>query len=134
MKQKYTAFFVFLTMFTAASAQQDPKKTHFMFDMQSYNPAFSGSKPSMLCISSLYHQQWYGFTDNDNGLHTGPGTQLVSINGRVPYSKKGLGLTMSNDALGYERTQAFQASFAYHFDLGRSSQLGVGAGAGMLQK
>jgi type IX secretion system PorP/SprF family membrane protein len=135
MKQKYApAFFVLLLAFTSTSAQQDPKKTHYMFDNLSFNPAFTGSKKNSVCATSLVHQQWYGFREPETGIRTGAVTNLFTLNGAVKNTNSGLGLNIYTDRLGFEKSVAFQASYAYHFELGATSRLGVGAAVGMMQK
>lgn len=105
--------------------QQDPYYTHFMFNRQAYNPAYSGSQGG-LEATLLHHSQWTGFKEN-----LAPSTQSLGIN--LPVGNHGFGLQLVNDKLGYEKSVNLSLSYNYRFNIG-SGTFGVGPSIGFLQK
>lgn len=106
-------------------AQQDPYYTHYMFNKQTINPAYSGSQ-SGIEATLLHHQQWVGYQGG-----AGPSTQSLGVN--MPVGNHGIGLQLVNDKLGFEKTVNMMFSYNYRFNIG-SGTLGVGPGVGFMQK
>jgi type IX secretion system PorP/SprF family membrane protein len=106
-------------------AQQDPYYTHFMFNRQAYNPAYSGSQGG-LEATLLHHQQWVGYKDG-----AGPSTQALGVN--LPVGNHGIGIQLVNDKLGFEKSVNAVLSYNYRINIG-SGTLGVGPGIGLMQK
>jgi len=108
-------------------AQQDPQFTQNMFNHLAFNPGFAGGQ-GMLSASVINRQQWMGFDGN-------PKTTLFTIHTPVkPLGiPSGVGLTFTDDRLGFEKNMAFSVNYAYRLKLGKGS-LGFGLNAGLLSK
>ncbi len=115
------ALFIFET---AAFAQQDAQFSMNMFNRLAVNPAYAGMNGA-LCGTLLYRQQWAAFPG-------APKTGLLSVDfGEVLHG--GVGLTIDQDQLGFERTLKAKFAYSYHVGLGLGT-LGIGADVGMIQK
>jgi type IX secretion system PorP/SprF family membrane protein len=109
---------------TAATAQQDPTFTRYLFNPLVYNPATAGYK-DYLTLTALHRQQFVG-------LEGGPDTQILS--GDLPMGKGkrvGLGMTLSNDRIGPTQQINADFSYAYRFKIG-DGKLALGMSAGLL--
>jgi type IX secretion system PorP/SprF family membrane protein len=107
-----------------AFAQQDAQFSMNMFNRLAVNPGFAGMNKA-LCGTLLYRQQWTSFPG-------APKTGLLSVDfGEVAYG--GVGLTVSQDQLGFDKTLSAKLAYSFHLPLGPGS-LGIGLEAGMLQK
>ena len=82
-------------------AQQEPQFTHYMFNNASINPGAVGSLP-VLTATALARQQWIDLKD-ENGNRVAPETYLISIESPVRILKGGLGITIMQDKIGYEK-------------------------------
>lgn len=110
---------------TAAFAQQDAQFSMNMFNRLAVNPAYAGMNGS-LCGTLLYRQQWTAFPG-------APKTGLLSVDfGEVLYG--GVGLTIDQDQLGFDRTFKAKLAYSFHLPLGPDGTLGIGVDAGMIQK
>lgn len=110
-----------------AYAQQDPQFSHNMFNHLAVNPGFAGS-PGMLSAGMINRQQWMGFEGN-------PKTTLFSVHTPVkPFGiPSGVGLTFTDDRLGFEKNMAFNLSYAYRMEIGEG-KLGIGINVGLLSR
>lgn len=123
MKIKLTTI-TFLFTGLVAFAQQDAQFSMNMFNRLAVNPAYAGMNKA-LCGTMLYRQQWTAFPGS-------PKTGLLSVDfGEIFYG--GVGLTIDQDQLGFDRTLKAKAAYSFHLPLGPGS-LGIGADIGMIQK
>ncbi|MGZ5222184.1 MAG: PorP/SprF family type IX secretion system membrane protein, partial [Chitinophagaceae bacterium] len=123
MKIKLTTITLFITGL-AAFAQQDAQFSMNMFNRLAVNPAYAGMNKA-LCGTLLYRQQWTAFPGS-------PKTGLLSVDfGEVLFG--GVGLTIDQDQLGFDRTLKAKLAYSFHLPLGPGS-LGIGIDAGMIQK
>ena len=112
-------------------AQQDPMFTKYMFNSLVFNPAYAGSR-EYLSINALHRAQWVGWNENGNGLDGtnggAPVTQTFTLHG--PASKRvGLGMSLSNDAIGVHQSTAANLAYAYRIDFGTGTlSLGLQGG------
>lgn len=105
-------------------AQQDAQFSMNVFNRLAINPAYAGMNKA-LCATLLYRQQWTNFPG-------APKTGLLSVDyGRILHG--GLGLTVDQDQLGFDKTLKAKAAYSYHLPLGPGT-LGIGLDAGMIQK
>lgn len=125
MAKLLRTFLLFLCVPVALTAQQDLQYTHFAFNKQVYNPAFSGLNP-YIDLNGLYRSQW-------TGLSGSPESQLLSGSMPLYMSNSGVGFVLINDVLGVEQDLEFKVSYAYHLGLG-NGRLSIGAQAGIIQK
>ena len=77
------------------SGQQDPVLSNYMFNTQTYNPAFSGMS-GMITATALTRQQWVGFPG-------APSSTIFNVN--MPFSlfglRSGAGLLVAADKYGF---------------------------------
>jgi len=105
----------------AASGQQIPVLSQYMFNGLVINPAYAGSKDFM-SSTLMVRRQWAGFDG-------APTTQNASVHGPLRRKRVGLGLMISNDKIGITgRTDVF-ASYAYHLPM-RDGKLALGLQGG----
>lgn len=114
---------LFLSSFGSAFAQQDPHHSQYLFNQLSINPAYAGSRQTI--VGSFFHRsQWTGFEG-------APVTQAISFH--MPSRKKryGFGMNLINDAIGYTRQQWVTGSYSFFIPV-RSFSLGLGLRGGFL--
>lgn len=73
-------------------AQQDPQYTQYMYNQQTINPAYAGSR-GMLSFTGIYRSQWVG-------LDGAPKTAQFSMNTPVGERGLGLGVSFHNEEIG----------------------------------
>lgn len=87
-------------------AQQDKQFTHYMFDKMSYNPATTGFKG--YCGTLIYRNQW-------DRVERAPNSTTFNAQANIPQYNMGAGISFTNDAIGYMRTNIVNINGAYHF-------------------
>jgi type IX secretion system PorP/SprF family membrane protein len=108
-----------------AFAQQDAQFSMNMFNKLSVNPGYAGTSQA-LCGTLFYRNQWNGFSG-------APTTGLLSVDyGRILGG--GVGITVDQDKLGFDKTLKAKLAYSYHLSLGGLGTLGIGLDAGMIQK
>ena len=90
-------------------AQQLPQFSQYMYNMISVNPAYAGSREFMV-INILNRNQWLG-------VEGAPVTQTLSAHTSIPNSNVGVGVSIINDKIGYERTTYAFADISYKLRL-----------------
>jgi type IX secretion system PorP/SprF family membrane protein len=105
-------------------SQQDPQFTQFMADRLSINPGSAGAKGAY-CATLIGRQQWAGFDG-------APETILLNLQGPIGQTRSGVGITFYSDKLGQLSETILRGSYAYHFKLGGTNRLGLGASVGMV--
>lgn len=103
--KKISVCFLILVMPIVGFAQQAPQFSQYMYNMISINPAYAGSREIMV-INVLNRNQWVG-------IEGAPITQTLSAHTSLPNTKMGVGLSMVNDKVGYEKTTNLLASGSY---------------------
>ena len=98
-------FTVMLTCF----GQQQPQFTQYMYNTISINPAYAGSREIMV-INMLNRNQWVGV----NGA---PITQTLSVHSSIPGSMLGIGLSVVNDRLAFEKALDVAADVSYTINI-----------------
>ena len=96
-KVLFTIFSFFFSI--GLYAQQDAMFSHYMFNLQSVNPAYVGSR-QVLNVMTVHRSQWLGFKGS-------PMTQTISLNMPLFDDEIGYGLTLMNDKIGPVRTFSF---------------------------
>jgi type IX secretion system PorP/SprF family membrane protein len=138
MKKIITIVFFFFSIITAFS-QQEAQFSQNMFNNMAINPGYAGLNDA-ICATLLIRQQWLGFKDqykdasgvthNNNGW---PQTNLFSGDGNIKPIKGGVGLTIFQDQLGFEKNLGVKLSYSYHLTI-KQGKLGIGAQIGFLNK
>lgn len=115
---------VFSVAFLVTYAQQDAQFSMNMFNRLQINPGYAGTNKA-LCATILYRDQW----DKFGGA---PKTGLLSVDyGQILHG--GIGLTVDQDELGFDKTLKAKLAYSYHLSFGTGT-LGIGIDAGMIQK
>jgi type IX secretion system PorP/SprF family membrane protein len=122
-------FFFFVTLI--AFSQQEVQVSHNMFNHMDVNPGYAGMNDA-ICATLIARQQWVGFKDPD-GNKGAPQTYLMSVDGAINPLHGGLGMTIIQDQLGFEKNLEVKLSYAYKMPLG-AGNLGIGAQIGFLSK
>ncbi|MCX6296443.1 MAG: type IX secretion system membrane protein PorP/SprF [Bacteroidetes bacterium] len=106
-------------------AQQDAQFSMNMFNRLAVNPGYAGTNKA-LCATILYRDQWDKFPG-------APKTGLLSVDfGTVAHG--GVGLTIDQDQLGFDKTLKAKLAYSFHLPLGPTGTLGIGLDAGMISK
>ena len=108
---------------SAAFAQQDAMFTKYMFNSLSYNPAYAGSKDYM-SLGLLHRSQWLG-------IDGAPNSQTFTGHTPLRNERVGVGLALSNDAIGPTSTVAANFSYAYRIPVSDGLRLSVGLQGGV---
>tara|TARA_B100000131_G_C18105221_1_gene607500 strand:+ start:459 stop:1394 length:936 start_codon:yes stop_codon:yes gene_type:complete len=121
---KKVLFTIFSFLFSMGLyAQQDAMFSHYMFNLQSVNPAYVGSR-EVLNVMTVHRSQWLGFKGS-------PMTQTISLNMPLFDDEIGYGLTLMNDKIGPVRTFSFNIDGSYHLKVntaGHKLSFGIKAG------
>jgi len=126
---RYLLTIPFALLFGITFAQQDPQLSQYMNNTLVYNPGYAGSKDA-ICASALYRQQWVG-------LKGAPVTSGFTVNMPLNIFKisSGLGLTIIDDKIGYEKNTGINFVYAYRMDIKNGEgKLGIGLSGGFLNK
>ena len=105
---------VFICFANAASAQQIPLTSQYMFNDYLLNPAIAGST-DYTQVSLSARAQW-------TGLDGAPKTQFFSAQTKIG-EKMGIGGFVYNDETGPIKETGIQLSYAYHLSISDNSKL-----------
>lgn len=90
-------------------AQQDPLLTQYMFNQNTINPAYAGSKDAV-SANMIFRRQWVG-------IEGAPQTESFSIHSPLPNHALGLGLSALKDEYGPVESKVISLDLAYKFRL-----------------
>lgn len=107
----------------AMLAQQDAMFTHYMFNTQSINPAYAGSRDA-LTVTGLHRSQWVSFPG-------APTTQTITMHSPIANDKLGLGLSIINDKIGPSNNTSAYVDVAYRLPISEDSKLVFGLKGGI---
>jgi len=118
---------IFGLFYMMTYSQQDAQFSQYMFNLTSVNPGCVGSS-DMICLSLINRQQWVGFEG-------APGTSFFQANAPVkPFGlKSGVGLSIMNDRIAFNKDLGIHAYYAYRLDIGLGT-LGIGINLGVINK
>ncbi|WP_018476114.1 PorP/SprF family type IX secretion system membrane protein [Pontibacter roseus] len=123
MRILYTLLALLLTF--AASAQQNPQYSQYIFNSMAINPAYTGTK-GVLNINAFHRSQW-------TGLEGAPTTQALSVDGIPAHDRLGLGLNITRDKIGAYSTLSAYANAATRISVSEHGVLSLGVAAGIVQ-
>lgn len=103
-------------------AQQDKQFTHYMFDKMSFNPSSTGFNG--YCATLIYRNQW-------DRVERAPNTSLLNVQGNFPKQNLGIGISLTNDAIGFQRNNSVILNGAYHLNT-NAGVLSGGIGIGLI--
>lgn len=112
--KKYIAIIIIIITASAAKAQQEVMISQYMFNGLVLNPAYAGTHPYW-STSVLHRSQWVKFDK-------APSTQTLCADGPILGGKVGVGLNITNDAIGITN----------QLDIGANGSTRVSLGAGFL--
>ena len=122
----YIAVALSFGMSLQVQGQQLPQFTQYMFNQLNINPAYAGSQEG-LNLEAAARFQWVG-------IEGSPLTQTVGLHVPVPFLRSGVGLNVTNDMLGAQRTTSAYLSYAYRQKIGASTYLSIGVRGGAIQQ
>lgn len=125
MKMRIYYLLLALLITTAASAQQNPQYSQYIFNSMSINPAYTGSK-KVLNLNLFHRSQW-------TGVDGAPSTQSLALDGLVANDRLGLGLNLMRDEIGAQSTLSAYASFAVKLPVSANSVFSLGIAPGLVQ-
>lgn len=131
MRKLYVIIVFFLLIATQIFAQQEAQVSHNMFNNMAINPGYAGMRDA-ICATAILRQQWVGFKDV-YGNKGAPQTNLISLDAGIKPLRGGLGMTIMQDKLGFEKNISIKLGYAYHLFIG-PGRLGIGAQVGFLNK
>lgn len=123
MRMCYLLLALLLT--TAASAQQNPQYSQYIFNSMSINPAYTGSK-NVLNINAFHRSQW-------TGVDGAPTTQALAVDGVMANERLGLGLNITRDQLGAHSTTSAYANIAVKLQVSENAIFSLGLAPGLVQ-
>lgn len=110
----------------AASAQQNPQYSQYIFNSLSINPAYAGSK-NVLNLNVFHRSQW-------TGIEGAPTTQSLNIDGATENNRLGLGLSLNRDKIGAQSNLSAYANLAVKLQVSQSGVLSFGLAPGLVQQ
>jgi len=117
MKKQSLFLAIFLMVSLLLKAQQDPQFTQTMFTQLLTNPGYAGSEDK-ICAYALQRVQWTEFGDG------APSVTVFNIDAAIK-NRFGLGLSLENDELGFDKNFKINLSIAYKQPIG-NGKLGIG--------
>jgi type IX secretion system PorP/SprF family membrane protein len=120
---KWMCVAAFMVICYTGFGQQDPDYTQYMFNQQTVNPAYAGSWES-IGFMALNRKQWVGFEGS-------PSTQTFAFQTPLQKENIGLGLTVVNDQIGFEKKFSVTADYSYRLRLNNEVYLRLGMKGGI---
>ncbi len=117
MKKQSLFLAIFLMVSLLLKAQQDSQFTQTMFTQLLTNPGYAGSEDK-ICAYALQRVQWTEFGDG------APSVTVFNIDAAIK-NRFGLGLSLENDELGFDKNFKINLSIAYKQPIG-NGKLGIG--------
>ena len=133
-KKRVYIFIFFLAIIGRGYGQQDPQFSLYMYSILPINPGIAGT--AGICATLNYRQQWAGFYDSTEfgKKKTSPRDIMFTLHAPVDKKRKhGLGLTVLNDAEGYQTDITVKLAYSYKINIG-GGVLGIGPSVDMLSR
>jgi type IX secretion system PorP/SprF family membrane protein len=131
-------FVIFFAVIVHGFGQQDPQFTQHMYTILPINPGMAGS--AGICASLHYRQQWVGFNDiipnlsgKEDTFKTSPRDIMLTLHAPVKKLHGGLGLTVYNDAYGYQSDITVKLAYSFRMNIG-GGVLGIGPSFDLLSR
>ena len=132
LKLKYIFSSIFIFAIVLSSQGQGlPTFTQYQNSMVYSNPGVVGMGEG-ICVNGLLRQQWSGFKDAE-GNKVAPETYLITINSPLKVLHGGLGGSIIQDKLGFEKNIGINLSYSYHTSLS-FADIGIGAGVSLINR
>ncbi len=111
--KKIAALLISGIMSLAASGQQRPVNSLYMFDPMLINPAYTGTQVQ-LSATSIYRNQWVNFPGS-------PKTFTFSASSGFKKSRAGVGILASNDQIGIHSENTLYLLYSYKIPFSKYS-------------
>lgn len=119
------ACFISIGIFVTASGQSEPQYTQYVYNRYLFNPAYAGSN-NAIEFSLLHRSQYVGLSS------TFIATQAFNFNAPIPVASSGIGLNVTNDLIGYQRSTGITINYNYRKAF-KWGNMAIGLGAGIIQ-
>jgi type IX secretion system PorP/SprF family membrane protein len=119
---KLILFGLTFCLFVNGFSQQDEQSSMYMFNPLQFNPAYAGSRGD-LSVTGIVRSQWIG-------IKGAPRSQFLSMNTPLKYKNMGIGMHISNDAIGAKNRTSFYADYAYTLNFKNGNKLNLGLSFG----
>lgn len=108
---------------TPLVAQQDAMYTHYMYNTQSVNPAYAGTRDAMT-VTGLHRSQWIGFDG-------APSSQTITGHTPILNDNLGLGVSLWNDRIGPVNHTGVYVDYSYKIPVTNKGKLSFGLKTGV---
>ena len=126
--KKFLFILFIIGSITITYGQQDAMFSYYMFNHQSVNPAYVGSR-QLINATMINRSQWTGFEG-------APLSHTISLNAPLLNESMGFGLSVANDNIGPSKLTNFTIDLAYHLKFNDSDHrlaMGVKAGGNFVE-
>ncbi len=117
--------FLSIQFYISACAQSEPQFTQYMYNKYLFNPAYAGSEDA-LEVLALHRSQYAGLANRFIA------SQGLNLNLPVYAISSGIGITVINDFIGYQRSTYAALNYDYRKKF-KWGKMGIGIGAGIIQ-
>ena len=125
MKVKVYFFLFFSMLYAGLRAQTEPQYTQYMYNRYLINPAYAGSEDAIE-VALLHRSQYVALASRFIA------TQGFNFNMPIYAASSGIGLTVVNDLIGYQRSTYIALNYDYRKKF-KWGNMGIGIGAGIIQ-
>ncbi len=116
-------FLPLLLCFFIANAQSDPLYSQYMFNIQAFNPAYTGSWNNA-GFTVISRQQWSDFENN-------PESNSITFQYPTANKKTGVGFSILNDNIGELNRNYYYLDYSYGIRIKNNTILRMGLKGGM---
>lgn len=127
MKRFWALLIVITVTVHVARGQHEAQFTQYMFNRLVLNPGYAGATEG-ICATGTIRQQWVGFKESDGeGASTkvAPETYLISATAPIEKLHGGLGLSIVQDQIAFQKNTSVNLAYGYQTILG-AADLGIG--------
>lgn len=117
MKKHIFLFSLFIITTVLLKAQQESQFSQVAYTQLLTNPGYAGSNDK-ICAYALQRSQWTGFGDG------APSVMVFNVDAAIK-KRFGVGISIENDELGFDKNFKINLSLAYKVNL-RKGVLGIG--------
>lgn len=127
MRRAILCWVLVIISILVVKAQQDPQFSQNYLNQMTVNPGYAGSA-NLINVSLLNRYQWVGFPG-------APVTTIFNVDAAVRLIGKndGLGMSIMNDAIGYEKNVSVGFIYSWRTQVG-TGILGSGVSLGIMNK
>lgn len=125
LKGSVIAWLIIIVAFDVLSAQSEPQHTQYMYNRYLFNPAYAGSN-NAIEFSLLHRSQYVGLSS------TFIATQAFNFSAPITVASSGIGLNITNDLIGYQRSTGISLNYNYRKKF-RWGNIAIGVGGGIIQ-